>query len=392
MSVAGNWLVVCSMGGGMAMRALVVAMMVIQAGLGRAAYAENPPPSVRSIGEALPLFDKNHCVEVKDPADLLFCGDPELNDAASRLSRAIEGRLDRLSDRRLAIEENAEWIKNRNASCGIFGNQAVSDRDIDSVRQCLLKETEERIAILTNPNFDCLAADTTAGMLICSEPELVLAAQELNDRALALIAGLKDNARKDAFAEYARWTRDRDRKCDLVGKDNVPLEELASSGNCLADYMKEKTTGIVAAKGDPRRVFGQHPSSPLPDAGAVDLCVTQIHSANSCENFLSVSRVYHIDDEVTDQDALVTAEVEMIVLSPFAECSPIASGCTGTCWDLRTGKATLSPLSGSKDSFAVTHRIRIEKSFRFRKADSGGWRCDTTSLQPVDLGVAVGVR
>ena len=99
----------------------------------------------------------------------------------------------------------------------------MSDRDIDSVRQCLLKETEERIAILTNPNFDCLAADTTAGMLICSEPELVLAAQELNDRALALIAGLKDNARKDAFAEYARWTRDRDRKCELVGKDNVPF-------------------------------------------------------------------------------------------------------------------------------------------------------------------------
>ena len=79
----------------------------------------------------------------------------------------------------------------------------------------------------------------------------------------------------------------------------------------------------------------------------------------------------------------------MIVLSPFAVCSPIASDCTGTCWDLRAGKATSSPSSGSKDSFAVTHRIRIEKSFRFRKADSGGWRCDTTSLQPVDLGVAL---
>ena len=254
-----------------------------------------------------------------------FCGDPELNDAAPRLSSAIEARLDRLSDRRLAIEENAEWIKNRNASCGIFGNQAVPDRDIDSVRKCLLKETEERIAILTNPNFDCLAADTTAGMLICSEPELVLAAQELNDRALALIAGLKDNARKDAFAEYARWTRDRDRKCDLVGKDNVPLDELSSSGSCLADYMKEKTAEMAAAKGDPRRVFGLHPSSPLPDADAVDLCVTQIHSANTCENFLSVSRVYHIDDEVAEQQALVTAEVEMIVLSPFAVCSPVAS-------------------------------------------------------------------
>jgi uncharacterized protein YecT (DUF1311 family) len=277
MAVGGNWL----LGVGMAMRALLVAMIVIQVGLGRTAHAENSPPSAQPIGEALPLFDKNRCREVRDPADQLFCGDPELNDAAPRLSRAIEARLDRLSDRRLAIEENAEWIKNRNASCGIFGNQAVSGQDVDAVRKCLLKETEERIAILTNPNFDCLAADTTAGMLICSEPELVLAAQELNDRALALIAGLKDSARKDAFAEYARWTRDRDRKCNLIGKDNVPLEELSSSGSCLAEFMQEKTAELVAAKGDPRRVFGLHPSSPLPDAGAVDLCVTQIHSANS---------------------------------------------------------------------------------------------------------------
>jgi uncharacterized protein YecT (DUF1311 family) len=388
MAVAGNWL----LGVGMAMRALIVAMIVIQVGLGRTAHAENSPPSAQPISEALPLFDKNHCRKVRDPADQLFCGDPELNDAAPRLSSAIEARLDRLSDRRLAIEENAEWIKNRNASCGIFGNQAVSGQDVDAVRKCLLKETEERIAILTDPNFDCLAADTTAGMLICSEPELVLAAEGLNNRALALIARLRDSERKDAFAEYARWTRDRDRKCNLVGKDNVPIEELSSSGSCLADYMKQKTAEIEAARDDPRRVFGQHPSSPLPDAGAVDLCVTQIHSANSCENFLSVSRVFHIDDEVADQDALVTAEVEMIVLSPFAVCSPVASGCTGTCWDLRAGKATTSPSSGSKDSFAVTHRIRIEKSFRFRKADSGGWRCDTTSLQPVDLGIAVGVR
>jgi len=155
MAVAGDWLVFSSMG--MAMRALVLAMIVIQVGLGHAAYAENSQPSARSISEALPLFDKNRCTEVKDPADRIFCGDPELNDAAPRLSSAIEGRLNRLSDRRLAIEENAEWIKNRNASCGIFGNEAVTDRDIDSVRKCLLKETEERIALLTNPNFDCCA-------------------------------------------------------------------------------------------------------------------------------------------------------------------------------------------------------------------------------------------
>jgi hypothetical protein len=38
------------------------------------------------------------------------------------------------------------------------------------------------------------------------------------------------------------------------------------------------------------------------------------------------------------RSALVTAGVEMVVLAPFAVCSPIASSCTGTCWDAKSGK------------------------------------------------------
>ena len=33
----------------------------------------------------------------------------------------------------------------------------------------------ERIEILSDPNFDCLATNTTAGRLICSDPSLALA-------------------------------------------------------------------------------------------------------------------------------------------------------------------------------------------------------------------------
>ena len=152
--------------------------------------------------------------------------------------------------------------------------------------------------------------------------------------------------------------------------------------------MSEKTAEIIAAKGDPKKVFGRHRSSPLPDADAVDLCVAQIHSANACENFLTVSRVFQIDNEVAEQSALVTAEVEMIVLSPFAVCSPIASSCTGTCWDPKSGKP--HPTPGSRDSLPVAHRLSIEKAFAFQKTDAGSWRCDTTSLQPVDFGIALG--
>ena len=369
------------------MRAFVLAIVAIQVGLAHPVRAENSVDSDRSINETLPLFNKNRCAEVRDLADQLFCGDPELNDAAARLTGAIQGRLDRIPNRHLAVVENADWIINRNSSCGIFGTQGVRDRDFKSVKICLLKETEERIAILSDPNFDCLATNTTAGMLICSDPSLAIAKTELNSHVLGLIAKLNGDDAKAAFAEYARWSRERDRRCNLAGRDNAPLEELSASESCLAEYMTEKTAEIIAAKGDPKRIFGRHQFSPTPDADAVDLCVAQIHSANSCEDFLSVNHVLQIDTEISAQDALVTAEIEMTILSPFAVCSPIASGCTGACWDLKSAQTKPSP--ASRDSFLVAHRLRIEKSFAFQKTDGGGWRCNTTVLRPIEVGLAL---
>jgi uncharacterized protein YecT (DUF1311 family) len=375
------------LGRGIAMRGIVLAVVAIQVGLANPAWAEKPGDSDRSISEALPLFGKNHCEALRDLAEQFFCGDPELNAATEKLSRAIQQRLNRIPNRRLAIEENAEWIKDRNSSCGIFGGQTISGREVKSIETCLLKETEERVAILLDPNFDCLATNTTAGTLICSDPVLAIAKTDLNSGVLDLVAKLKPDDAKLALAEYERWGRDRDRKCGLVDKDNVPLEELSSSEVCLAQWMTEKTAEITAAKGDPKKLFGRHPLSPSPDADAVDLCVAQIHLANACDDFLFVSRVFQIDDEVAGKDALITAEVEMVVLSPFAACSPIASSCTGTCWDLKSGKAKPSP--GSRENVSVAYRLRVEKAFAFQKTDSGSWRCNTTALQPVDFGTAL---
>jgi uncharacterized protein YecT (DUF1311 family) len=373
------------------MRGLVLAAVAIQIGLALPACAEDQPVSDRSIREALPLFETNHCAVFSDVAELLFCGEPELNAVASKLNGAIQARLNRIPNRRLAIEENAEWIKDRNSSCGVFASQKISKEELKPIEACLLKETEERTAILENPNFDCLATNTTAGMLICSDPALAIAKTELNGLVVDLVAKLKPDDARQALAEYERWSRERDRKCGLVDKDNIPLDELSASEACLAEYLNRKTEEIVAAKGDAKKVFGRPPLSPLPDADAVDLCVAQIHSANACDDFVTVNRVFQIDDEVADKEALITAEVEMIVLSPFAVCSPIASSCTGTCWDAKSGKAKSSspgPSPGNRYSFSVAHRLRVEKAFAFQKADGGGWRCTTTALQPVDFGVA----
>lgn len=370
------------------MRAVWLAILAVQLGLAHPLLAQDSPVSGHSISEKLPLFAKNHCETHKDPANQLFCADPQLIAAGEKLAAAIAERLNRLPDRLLAVEENAEWIRNRNQSCGLFGREPIRFENIEPVTACLLTETEERTDILRDPNFDCLAVNTAAGALICSEPSLAEAELDLNKDALKLIGKLNETDAKDAFAEFARWTRDRDRKCNLAGKENVPLAELSASEDCLADTMKQRETEITAAKGDPKKLFGRHLPSPLPNADAVDMCLAQIHTANACGDFVRVSRVIEKGSEVTDRDAQVTAEVEMIVLSPFAACSPVASSCTGTCWDLQTGKA--KPTPGNRSSFPVSNRIRIEKAFALQKADKGGWRCNTTALAPVDLGVTLG--
>ena len=368
------------------MRAFALAILAIQVTLALPARADDASDSNRSMTDILPLFVKNHCEEIKVPADQLFCGDPELDAAGAKLGSAIAERLNRLPNRSLAIEENAEWVRDRNSSCGILGRQPIRSQDIKAVRDCLLKETVERIEILKDPNFDCLAANTTAGLLICSDPSLALAKVELNGLAMGLIAKLKENEARDAFAEFDRWGRERDRKCRLEDKDNVPLQELSPSEGCLADYFTRKIDEVAAAKGDPKKIFGRQRMSPQPDADAVDLCVAQIHSTGSCGNFLAVHRILQINSELDGDSAEVMAEIEMVVLSPFTACSPIASSCTGTCWDLRSGRPKSTP--GSREQFQVGYRVRIEKPFAFQKNDSG-WRCGSTAMQPVEVGLAL---
>ena len=43
----------------------------------------------------------------------------------------------------------------------------------------------------------------------------------------------------------------------------------------------------------------------------------------------------------------------------------------------------------ARQNLPVALRLRIEKSLAFRKTDSGGWRCNTGALQPIELGVAL---
>jgi uncharacterized protein YecT (DUF1311 family) len=371
------------------MRPIVLALLALQIGWAAPAGAQGAaaPEARRPVVETLPLSARNNCASLKDTADQLFCGDPDLNALVPRLSAAVEARLGRILDRRAAIAENVEWVASRNSSCGIFGLQPVQPAALASVKACLFKATQERIAILLDANFDCLAANTTASLVICGEPQLAIADKELTAQLVTLVRKLREDDARGALAEYARWTRTRDRLCELDGKDNVPLGELESAGPCLNDLIQQKLAEVAAARGDPRKLFGKDLLSPTPDADAVDLCVGRIQSANTCDNFLRISRVLQLDVEASERDAIVTAAVEMKVLAPFSICSPIASNCTGTCWDMqaRQAKATAA---ASRENVPIGYRLTIEKSFAFEKSKDGSWRCNTDSLRPVDYGAA----
>jgi uncharacterized protein YecT (DUF1311 family) len=372
------------------MRLTVLTMLALLA-LPAAPASAQSGPSDRSVANRLPLFDQNNCQQIRDPGNQLFCGDSQLSAAAEKLSTAIEGRLARLPDRLPAIEENAIWNRQRNLGCGIVGQTAVRAEDFDRVKACLLKVTEDRAAIVRDPDFDCLAANTAAGALICADPSLALTETELNSHVLGLIGKLDPTAARFAFAEYGRWTRERDRKCNLVGKENVPPQELGSAEDCLADYLKRKSDEIIAAKGDPKKVFGRQVAAKEPDTDAVDFCAARIHAANSCGNFLRINRVYALENQVNDQEAQVTGEIEMVVLAPFTTCSKVASACTGTCWDAATGRP--QPGASNKEraaaAFNVTRRLRVQRTFAFVKA-ADGWRCREDELAPVNSGTAGG--
>jgi len=102
--------------------------------------------------------------------------------------RRDPGRLDRIPNRHLASQKRG-MIINAIQAAVFLEHKASGTGDFKSVKICLLKETEERIAILSDPNFDCLATNTTAGCSFAAIPRWRLQT-ELNSHVLGLITKL----------------------------------------------------------------------------------------------------------------------------------------------------------------------------------------------------------
>ena len=111
------------------MRLFVLAIVAAQIALPGSVRADTEADF--SLRDALPLFEKNRCIEIRDPAGQLLCGDP----AGARLGAAVQARLGRVADRTLAVEENVAWIRARDLSCGIFDRQRrITNGDVAAIK------------------------------------------------------------------------------------------------------------------------------------------------------------------------------------------------------------------------------------------------------------------
>jgi uncharacterized protein len=365
-------------------RTIALGIIALQIFLGQAGQAQSQDTDLKqSVSKALPLFEKNNCKVIENPADQLFCGDPELSAALDRLSSAIQKKMNQLAvwEHYALIENNAEWGRDRNSSCGISGRDAIALEEFQSLKGCLLKETTERISVLSNPDFDCLTANSAAKRLICSDPDLVKADNEVSRLLHELLARANENQAKVAFEDQLRWMRARDRRCNLDDKEHVPDEELPTSKACVIESLDQRKAEIKGSNGDPVRLSAADQSWSSPDASAVDACVAQIYSANVCHDFLAIRNVRQIDRRLAETDVTVIADVEIVVRSPFAGCSAIAVSCTGTCWDMNPEK--VRAFRRGDNRFAVAQRLRVQKSFVFLKGDSN-WQCTTTAFPPIN--------
>ena len=77
----------------MNMRSLVFALVAFALACAQPAAAQGVATPRGPMADILPLFAKNGCAELRDTAEQLFCGDPDLNPLVVRLGKVRRAKL-----------------------------------------------------------------------------------------------------------------------------------------------------------------------------------------------------------------------------------------------------------------------------------------------------------
>jgi uncharacterized protein len=95
------------------------------------------------------------------------------------------------------------------------------------------------------PSFNCLKAKTAAARLICADGELARLDRELHMAFQKRKAQLSPADAAAFVAGELTWIRDRNSRCDLVGKNDAAIEMLANSKPCVVSSIQERIAFLM---------------------------------------------------------------------------------------------------------------------------------------------------
>ncbi|MFZ1963900.1 MAG: lysozyme inhibitor LprI family protein [Roseiarcus sp.] len=118
------------------------------------------------------------------------------------------------------------------------------------------------------PSFDCSTAKSGAARLICSDAELSKADADLGKAFHASLARLEGAEKSAAIKDQVHWIHVRNTRCELSGKENASIEELAGAKGCMLQAMQSRIQYFGGANfpATPASAATAPPPAPLPAA------------------------------------------------------------------------------------------------------------------------------
>ena len=120
----------------------------------------------------------------------------------------------------------------------------ASCRERSTIRPPGVGQPERRNEI--KPSFECWKAKTASARLICSDDELAQLDSKLGAVFQQRKAQLSSAEQSNFVHNEVIWIKDRNKRCDLVGKDNMTIEVLVTSACLLGEAIQSRVSELEA--------------------------------------------------------------------------------------------------------------------------------------------------
>jgi uncharacterized protein YecT (DUF1311 family) len=124
----------------------------------------------------------------------------------------------------------------------VANSQSPAPMPLTPAQSTTATGNDERIVPRGNekPSFDCAQAKTAAARLICADAELARLDGELGAAFQKRKAQISAPDQSKFVTEQLAWIRDRNERCDVVGKNGAPIEVLVGSKSCMMSLIRER--------------------------------------------------------------------------------------------------------------------------------------------------------